>query len=90
MYKTECKVVSAACHKDTEGGLKVWLHAFLASALDEGEWSASRPATLPWGKKTPESTEEEDSWALAALDIWEQAEIFCRYQESNSSPSSSY
>jgi hypothetical protein len=26
------------------GGVKVHLHAFLTSALDGGEWSASRPA----------------------------------------------
>jgi hypothetical protein len=26
------------------GGVKVWLHAFLTSALNAGEWSASRPS----------------------------------------------
>jgi len=28
---------------ETYGGVEVWLHAFLTSALDGGEWSASLP-----------------------------------------------
>jgi hypothetical protein len=28
------------------GGVKVYIHAFLTSALDEGEWSASCPTAL--------------------------------------------
>jgi hypothetical protein len=28
-------------------GVNVWLHAFLTSALDGGEWSASRPGHFP-------------------------------------------
>ena len=93
MYKTERKVFSAASHNDTGLGerLKVWLHSFLASAPDGG-WAVSlKPSHFAAGKETPVSTEEEDCRALtAALDIWEQTEIFCCCQESNSSPSSSY
>jgi hypothetical protein len=32
-------------------GVEIYLQAFLASALDGGEWSASRPAALPSGKE---------------------------------------
>jgi len=32
------------------GGVEVQLYAFITSALDGGEWAASCPATLTWGK----------------------------------------
>jgi hypothetical protein len=38
---TEHHAIKAYC------GVDVQLHAFLTSALDGGEWSASRPAALP-------------------------------------------
>jgi hypothetical protein len=35
------------------GGLKVWLHVFLTSALDGGVWSASRPGSFTAREKAP-------------------------------------
>jgi hypothetical protein len=37
----------------THGGQEEHPHAFLTSALDTGEWSASRSASLPPGKEAP-------------------------------------
>jgi hypothetical protein len=37
----------------TYGGVKLQLHHFFTSALDGGEWSASRPAALAPGKEPP-------------------------------------
>jgi hypothetical protein len=34
-------------------GVEVWLHAFLTSALDGGEWSASRPGRFIPREKAP-------------------------------------
>jgi hypothetical protein len=33
------------------GGVKVWIHAFLASILDGGGWSVSRPGRFARGKE---------------------------------------
>ena len=33
---------SKASHHETVWGVELWFHAFLISASDEGEWSASR------------------------------------------------
>jgi hypothetical protein len=46
----------------TYGGLEVDLYAFLTSALDGGQWSASTPATLPTGKETAVSTVYGAGW----------------------------
>jgi hypothetical protein len=35
------------------GGVEVYIHVFLTSALDGGEWSASRPGRFTPGEKTP-------------------------------------
>jgi hypothetical protein len=35
------------------GGVGVWFHIFLTSALVGGEWSASRPAGFTPGKRAP-------------------------------------
>jgi hypothetical protein len=32
------------------GESEIWLHIFIASALDGGDWPASRPTTLPQRK----------------------------------------
>jgi len=37
----------------THEGVEVQLRALLTSALDEGEWSASRPGCFTPGKETP-------------------------------------
>jgi hypothetical protein len=34
------------------GGVEVWSHVFLTSALDGGEWSASRLCRFTSGEKT--------------------------------------
>jgi hypothetical protein len=48
--------------------VEVWLHEFLTSALDGGEWSSSRPALSP-GKEALVTTGEEAGWALSEP-IW--------------------
>jgi hypothetical protein len=37
----------------TYGGVEVYIHAFLTSALVGGEWSASRPGRFPSGESVP-------------------------------------
>jgi hypothetical protein len=34
-------------------GMKIYLHAFLTSALDGDKWSASRPGRFTAGERTP-------------------------------------
>jgi len=36
------KAVTVRANKPYRGGVEVWLHSFLTSALDGGEWSASQ------------------------------------------------
>jgi hypothetical protein len=44
----------ATCHGGTWGERRYSSYSFLTSALDGGEWSASRPGrTLPPGKEPP-------------------------------------
>lgn len=43
-----CKVV-AVLNVKTLGGVKLWLHSFLSSAIDEGDFLAK--VTLPPGKE---------------------------------------
>jgi hypothetical protein len=46
-------------------------YSFLTSALDEGEWSASRPGRdLPPGKGPPVHNVQEDGWAPES--VWTQ------------------
>jgi hypothetical protein len=35
------------------GGVDVWIHIFLTSALAVGEWSASRPCRFTTGERAP-------------------------------------
>jgi len=35
----------------THGTIEIWLHAFLTSALDGDEWSASRPDYFTCGER---------------------------------------
>jgi hypothetical protein len=37
----------------TYGGVDVWIHVFLTSALVGGEWSASRPGRFTPGERAP-------------------------------------
>jgi hypothetical protein len=46
-------------------------YSFLTSALEEGEWSASRPGrTLPAGKEPPVPIVQEAGWAPEP--VWTQ------------------
>jgi hypothetical protein len=46
-------------------------YSFSTSALDGGEWSASRPGhALPPGKEPPVPIGQEDGWALEP--VWTQ------------------
>jgi hypothetical protein len=46
-------------------GVEVWFHSFLAQALDDSEWPASRQAELPSspGEITGVHIEQEAGWA---------------------------
>jgi hypothetical protein len=61
---------------------------FLTSALDESEWSASRPSHFIFGKMVP-GIHRTGGWLglTAGLDAIEKRKMPCLYQESN--PSSS-
>jgi hypothetical protein len=37
------------------GGVDVWIHIFLTSALVVGEWSASRPGYFTPGERAPDA-----------------------------------
>jgi hypothetical protein len=37
------------------GGVDVWTHVFLTSALVGGEWSASRPGRFTLGERAPDT-----------------------------------
>jgi hypothetical protein len=55
-------------------------YPFLTSALEGGEWSASRPGrTLPPGKEPPVPTVQEAGWAPQP--VWTQ-----RLEEKSSAP----
>jgi hypothetical protein len=47
------------------GWVAVWLHVFLNSAIDRGNWSTSRPSRFsPWGiAPTPAPVKQEVVWA---------------------------
>jgi len=53
----------------TYWGVEAWIHAFLASGLDGGEWSASLPGHFTSRERTPGSLWEGD-WVVprAVLD----------------------
>jgi hypothetical protein len=65
------------------------LYSFLTSAVDGGEWSASRPGrALPPGKGPPVPIVQEAGWAPEP--VWTQRlqeKFFGLYQESNSNRS---
>jgi hypothetical protein len=44
------------------GGVDVYTHIFLTSAVDGGEWSASRPARFTPGKEPSVPTRWEAGW----------------------------
>jgi hypothetical protein len=48
----------------TYEGVETQLYAFLTSALDGGEWSASRPGGFTPGEKAPVPIGEEAVWVL--------------------------
>jgi hypothetical protein len=62
------------------GGRKKSSYSFLTSALDGGEWSASRPGrALPPGKGPPVPIGQEAGWALEP--VWTQG-----LEENSSAP----
>jgi hypothetical protein len=66
------------------GGVEVWLHAFLTSALDGGEWSALRPGRFTSREKAP-STHWIGGWvgSRAVLDAVVKRKIPSLRRESN-------
>jgi hypothetical protein len=69
------------------GGIDVWIHTFLTSALDGGEWSGSRPCCFTPGERAP-GTHWIGGWVdpRAGLDDVEKRK-FLTYRDSNSDPS---
>jgi hypothetical protein len=56
---------------ETLGGERYSSYTFTTSALDRGEWSASRPGrTLPPGKGPPVPIGQESGWAPEP--VWTQ------------------
>jgi hypothetical protein len=80
--KIDCKSVYGQCsgmlyscrathHGDAWGERRYSSHSFLTSALERGEWSASRPGrTLPPGKEPPVPIVQEAGWAPEP--VWSQ------------------
>jgi hypothetical protein len=78
-YKTECRHREVTTPKSSPATRHVgaWYerrycsYSFTTSALDGGEWSASRPGrTLPLGKGPPVPIVQEAGWALEP--VWTQ------------------
>jgi len=46
----------------TYGGVEVSLRAFLTSAVDGGQWSASRTGRFTYGKEPPVPIAQEAGW----------------------------
>jgi hypothetical protein len=53
----------------TYGGVDVWLHSFLTSALDGGEWSASLPGRFTLRKRAHDTYLYEAEWDAEAKRI---------------------
>jgi hypothetical protein len=70
----------------THGGVDVYIHIFLTSALVGGKWSALRPAALPPGKELPVPIRYEAVWAPEAIWTTWRRENSCPYRDSNSDP----
>jgi len=68
----------------TYGGVEVWRHAFLTSALDAGEWSASRPGCFTLGKRSSD-THWVGGWVGlgTSLDAVAKREIPCPLRKSS-------
>jgi hypothetical protein len=62
-------------HAQRGGGVS---YSFLISALDGGEWSASRPGrALPPGKDTPVPIVQEAGWASELVWTQDRGKILC-------------
>jgi hypothetical protein len=58
------KAAPATCHGGAWGERRYSFYSYLTSALDGGEWSASRPGrALPPGKGPPVPIVQEAGWA---------------------------
>jgi hypothetical protein len=69
--KKKGKAVRYAPYRDSLGDRRYSSYSFLTSALEGGEWSASRPGrALPPGKLTPVPTVQEAGWAPQP--VWKQ------------------
>jgi hypothetical protein len=69
------------------GGVDVYIHIFLTSALAGGEWSASRPCRFTLGERAP-GTHWIGGWVdpRAGQDDWRRENSWS-YRDSNSDPS---
>jgi hypothetical protein len=54
----------------TCGGVEIYFHTFLISALDEDEWSAARPDRFTLGKQLPvpiiKKLNESQNWSRSS------------------------
>jgi hypothetical protein len=88
LKKTTSSVVKVTLNQshntpmEVRGERRYSSHSFTTSALDEGEWSASRPGrALPSGERTPGTIVQEAAWAPEP--VWtqrleEKSSCFCR------------
>jgi hypothetical protein len=68
LYEESCP---ATRHEGTWGNTKYSSYSFTTSALEGGEWSASRPdRALPPGKRSPVPIVQEAGWAPEP--VWAQ------------------
>jgi hypothetical protein len=63
--------------------VEVYLHSFLTSAVDRGEWSPSLPGRLTPGERRSEPTEIVAGWALQVVwAFWRREKICFPYRKS--------
>jgi hypothetical protein len=68
------------------GGVGVYIHIFLTSALVGGEWSATRPGRFTPGERAPGTHWIEGWWATEPVWTTWRDEKSCPYWDSNSDP----
>jgi hypothetical protein len=68
------------------GGVDVYIHIFLTSALAGGEWSASRPGCFTSGERAP-GTHWIGGWVDPRAGLDDVKRKFLTQRDSNSDPS---
>jgi hypothetical protein len=78
---------AANTHYEGTGEVEAYLHSFLTSTLDRGEWSASRPGSFTLDATcTSVHSVLRPAGPRVGLDAFQKTRIFCCCQESNQIP----